>query len=732
MSDPKEQTVIDYKSLNSDRIVDDVINAATANSIANIISKNGFTFNSKNIGILLLLTSLGDVKKMVVEIIEFTKKYLFENFAWLISKIPDFVLNSMIVKHINSYFYKEPEISHPATDIVVKPKTIKYDLELGNEEIIYSLIYYVENNPDIGRCNKKLESKKYIGFSDIEEIIHYDNIELSNGIEININRNMKYINKKYQKNIKDDVNVKKSIVINNLYEYIKSDNDEKYNYPAWLNLVKLQARCRTKSHTVIEYLDIQACCAANAKVYIENSLMNIAKEFNNGVDLQEEKNMWNYMVEFMLILLSMHKNLSPKEIKLYYSSRKYYFFKQLNLFIKITDGSIKEGINISSGFLNQRGEPNCELLLKKYNNWEGSVSRNVNISLTTKNQSINLNKYSDKLLQDAFEFYKSQQSNEKIKIFNLSINRTFEEEKKDNPDYEAFKNNKKEILEEIKDIDDKDIKTEMMKQIKNPPPQFLIEHKETINVKSDFVSEQSKPIDTLYLRKKDMFQLKSVLNNFGNCSEIYAELGIRKKLGLMFHGVPGTGKSTSIVTIASYLKKDIYYLNMNTIKTNAELQMIFDYVLKNCSKTGIIVIEEIEKQTDVVLKNHELKDETMTDILNKKEGKLNLSYFLNLLDGTLSQEETVYIMTTNHIDKLEPALYRAGRIDKMIEFKKCDKYQIEIIYERIMKRKIDSDVLDSIPEDVYTPADIIFHLVSYIYETELDDGNIMEKFMTSI
>jgi chaperone BCS1 len=198
----------------------------------------------------------------------------------------------------------------------------------------------------------------------------------------------------------------------------------------------------------------------------------------------------------------------------------------------------------------------------------------------------------------------------------------------------------------------------------------------------------------------------------------------------MFYGVPGTGKSTSIVTIDSYLKKDIYYLNMNTIKTNAELQMIFDYVLKNCSKTGIIVIEEIEKQTDIVFKDHELEHETMTDILDKKEGKLNLSYFLNLLDGTLSQEETVYIMTTNHIDKLEPALYRSGRIDKMIEFKKCDKYQIEIIYERIMKRKIDSNILKLISEDTYTLADIIFHLVSYIYETKLDDEVIMEKFIT--
>jgi ATP-dependent 26S proteasome regulatory subunit len=65
-------------------------------------------------------------------------------------------------------------------------------------------------------------------------------------------------------------------------------------------------------------------------------------------------------------------------------------------------------------------------------------------------------------------------------------------------------------------------------------------------------------------------------------------------------------------------------------------------------------------------------------------------------------------MTTNHIDLLEPALYRSGRVDVCLEFKKCNLYQIECIFNRIIKHPIDKDILNAIPEDVYTPADIIF------------------------
>jgi chaperone BCS1 len=112
-----------------------------------------------------------------------------------------------------------------------------------------------------------------------------------------------------------------------------------------------------------------------------------------------------------------------------------------------------------------------------------------------------------------------------------------------------------------------------------------------------------------------------------------------------------------------------------------------------------------------------------------KDDDLDLSYLLNVLDGTLSQQDMVYVITTNHLDKLDPALYRKGRINVIIDFKKCDHYQILCISEKIMKRKIDETVLAMIAENTYTPADIIQHLLENIHNNDMTDKEIMEYFI---
>lgn len=42
---------------------------------------------------------------------------------------------------------------------------------------------------------------------------------------------------------------------------------------------------------------------------------------------------------------------------------------------------------------------------------------------------------------------------------------------------------------------------------------------------------------------------------------------------------------------------------------------------------------------------------------------MTFSGFLNALDGVASGEERIIFMTTNHVEKLDPALIRPGRVD---------------------------------------------------------------------
>ena len=88
---------------------------------------------------------------------------------------------------------------------------------------------------------------------------------------------------------------------------------------------------------------------------------------------------------------------------------------------------------------------------------------------------------------------------------------------------------------------------------------------------------------------------------------------------------------------------------------------------------------------------------------------MSLGTLLNLLNGVAEQYNKIFIMTTNHKERLDPALIRKGRIDMEIEFKNADLDQLKQIYERFYKSAWTSELAEQIaykPESL-SPADII-------------------------
>ena len=53
-----------------------------------------------------------------------------------------------------------------------------------------------------------------------------------------------------------------------------------------------------------------------------------------------------------------------------------------------------------------------------------------------------------------------------------------------------------------------------------------------------------------------------------------------------------------------------------------------------------------------------------TPLWAETKDKLNLSGILNVLDGVVDAPNRLLVMTTNHPEKLDPALIRPGRVDK--------------------------------------------------------------------
>ena len=69
---------------------------------------------------------------------------------------------------------------------------------------------------------------------------------------------------------------------------------------------------------------------------------------------------------------------------------------------------------------------------------------------------------------------------------------------------------------------------------------------------------------------------------------------------------------------------------------------------------------------------------------------MTFSGLLNTLDGVASSEERLVFMTTNHLDRLDPALIRPGRVDVKQEISLASKSQVSKMFSRFYPDEIPS------------------------------------------
>lgn len=73
---------------------------------------------------------------------------------------------------------------------------------------------------------------------------------------------------------------------------------------------------------------------------------------------------------------------------------------------------------------------------------------------------------------------------------------------------------------------------------------------------------------------------------------------------------------------------------------------------------------------------------------------MTFSGFLNALDGVASGEERIIFMTTNHVEKLDPALIRPGRVDLMEHIDDASPEQARRLFERFFGDSNSADLPD--------------------------------------
>lgn len=172
-----------------------------------------------------------------------------------------------------------------------------------------------------------------------------------------------------------------------------------------------------------------------------------------------------------------------------------------------------------------------------------------------------------------------------------------------------------------------------------------------------FIGKQPKrKIETIAISEKNVQQLYTTISAFVNNEGWYLKHQVPYQLGILLYGPPGTGKTSLIKAIAAHMNKDICYVNTEIGLADAALRV----------SNSIIVAEEVDTLSlDARDAGEDDDDPTVT--LFKAMDKAILSRVLNALDGLFSNHGRVVIMTTNHIEILDPALLRPGRIDLQLE-----------------------------------------------------------------
>jgi ATP-dependent Zn protease len=176
-----------------------------------------------------------------------------------------------------------------------------------------------------------------------------------------------------------------------------------------------------------------------------------------------------------------------------------------------------------------------------------------------------------------------------------------------------------------------------------------------------FIQKKKIPMSSVVTNNYVVEQVVDRVKEFMANEAEYVRLGTNYKLAILLHGPPGTGKSKAVSAIAAYL-------NRNIVLT--EPSIITRY--RTSSPENMYVIEELDtyfskREEDEQHDDSEQDDKKTTDTAEKKFGNRMLGEFLCKLDGIATPHGLVVIMTTNHIERLDHALIRPGRMDMIIE-----------------------------------------------------------------
>jgi chaperone BCS1 len=187
-------------------------------------------------------------------------------------------------------------------------------------------------------------------------------------------------------------------------------------------------------------------------------------------------------------------------------------------------------------------------------------------------------------------------------------------------------------------------------------------------------------LESVVLPAGEKEQIVADIEKFRSSKQRYACLGVPYHRGYLFHGPPGTGKTSLVSALATHFGLSVYCVNLTDLNDRTLMSAV-----NQVPANSLLLFEDIDCMKSGNARPSSITNGGKGSEVPEKKGNaaerngVTLSGLLNVLDGFYAPSGVLFVMTTNQVEALDPAVLRPGRIDyKLYLGKAGDRQKIEL------------------------------------------------------